>query len=310
MNSLHSTCSQHLNTHAWQPSDQTVVSDESSSSSVKFGDTFRKVEKVIDPDILRRANELIDTDDEFFGWPDKDSYDFERSVSLDRKSKVSKYAQVTQNGNSINYQYNPISYSQGRPILSLTLPRASISASECKKVVQSFFDKINLDTPEPLQQLVSDGIGAMVEMAQWRNRVVRFIGINIIRYPITVKNNQDALPWHRDRHNFSLVVLMNDPLKGGVGYSGGGLNTARENTSLPVERVKVTDYYSERVVPILQGTIEKHTYEKNSGFFFSNQKELMHQGQKAEVCGDNPGSILAEKRLLTIFADTNDPVGR
>ena len=208
-----------------------------------------------------------------------------------RKSEIFKDSLYLNNNGQVNYQY------------SLAFGLNGIQFDEnCQiKNYEHFKNHIETHTSnEELIKLAKNGVENMAKNAQWENKTINFPLINIIRYPITEDNDHSGLPWHRDALGDTTMTVLLNP-KSNNSYVGGGLRTA-ESYDI---NLQIINRFGLLEWPHKKHTEQLHPYEQNSGFLFTNCKHFLHQAQEAKIQPSNTTQTVVEKRLFSIFADSN-----
>ena len=266
-------------------------SGEENKSEVLFGDKFRTVRNIFNPEVLQNANKIIDSDEAFFSDPKELNAPI--GIFCGRKSNIIDGAICFRNNGCINYLYTLVD-----GLMSIQFD----TENKIKNIEDFESHVLGRTQSSELLELARNGMQKMAEISCWANKTISFPLIGIIRYPITNEQNLSGLPWHRDVVGDTTMVVLLSP-KGNEDYVGGGLRVAE----IGGDETKKINSYGYNEWPHKAETEELYQYEQNCGFLFTNCGRLVHQAQEAHIIKSSDAQSMVEKRLFTILADTNKP---
>ncbi|MBO9481304.1 hypothetical protein [Salinisphaera sp. G21_0] len=239
------------------------------SVDVKFGDTFRTIQPVVEPGILQRANDAINID----------SYDFvkDKYQSILRSRLCSQVWQGVDDSQCI-FSLIPEGYPETKVRVQF--------APDARIVNQESFARQLMTSDKALIELAIKGVEVLAGQFSLQGQTVEFVALGIIRNFIRSGGLGGSF-WSRDRGDYSLVMLMNDDSvkEGGPYYTGGGLATAELES-----RDCFGIYYA------TEGSVEDHPFEQNLGHVYSNTGSLIHRFAKAKYVPDETEKQPAKPR--------------
>ncbi|WP_252178663.1 hypothetical protein [Endozoicomonas sp. 4G] len=276
-----------------------ALGEKAVDENIKFGDTFIKVNDVFDKNLLKKVNEEIGKDRRLF--------DVDFICSGFEQKYMSRYFETLESEDlKIDFPDNDIFDDVSMELVNRNL-RIIIRLHPIRERLICHFDKHGkikekkefkekiIDTSsESVKELCCQALEKMAASLGWSDNEVEPIKFFIVRYPLInpdrfkrfswAPENIKGLPWHRDLGRTSMVVQLNDndcEMK----YSGGGLDICR-STPLGI---------------LDESTKETHFYEKNSGFAFTNLKDLVHRGGDIDYECSNNENEAGEKCVMVVL---------
>ncbi|WP_422489648.1 hypothetical protein [Endozoicomonas sp. ALE010] len=240
-----------------------------SSKDVKFGDTFRTIQPVVEPGILQRANDAINID----------SYDFVKDeYNTILKSRLCSRVLPGVDDNQCIFSLIPEGYPETKVRVQF--------APDSRIVNQKSFECQLMTSDKALIDLAIKGVEVLAGQFSLQGQTVELCALRIIRNYIR-SDGLVGTEWFRDRGDYSLVMLMNDDSvkEGGPYYTGGGLATAELEG-----RDCFGIYYATK------GSAEDHPFEKNLGHVYSNTDNLIHRFANAKYVPDETEKQPAKPR--------------
>ena len=248
------------------------------SKDIKFGDTFRRIDRVFEQQTLEAANSVINSDSQYFvADPAMSSLD-SRVCLLVEKGFGRQYV--------IGLFNDYLSLREKKEEVIVAFDR------NCKiSNPGNLLQHLNT-TNEALIELTKEGLEVLANECSLRNCVVDVDHVYIIRNYLTCGHSLESR-WCRNMGQYTLKVQMNyDSSR----YKGGGLQTAELE-----KEVLFTGMFPNKK------TIKSNSFKENRGYVFSNRGDLIHKDQTARQVSNNDGNPVEQRLFMASVSKITSP---
>ena len=248
------------------------------SKDIKFGDIFRRIDQVFQPQTLEAANLVINSDREYFVADPAKSSLHSRVCS----SVVVRYG--GQYALKLFSDYHHRKVKKEEVIVAFD--------RDCKIINPGNLLQHLNTTNEALIELTKEGLEVLADECSLGGCVVDVDHVIIFRNNLSCERSRES-HWHRITGQYTLKVQMNDDSSC---YKGGELETAELKIDNPL-----TGMFPNKK------TIKSNSFKKNRGYLYSNRGDLILKDKTATQVSNNDGNPVEQRIFMASVSKITIP---
>ena len=249
------------------------------SKDIKFGDIFRRIDEVFQPQTLEAANLVINSDSEYFVADPAKSSLHSRVCSLVEEGFGRQYV--------IGLFSDYLSFREKKEEVIVAFDR------NCKIINPGNLLQHLNTTNEALIELTKEALEVLADECSFGGRVVDVDHVYIFRNYLTCGHSREDY-WCRNMGQYTLKVQMNDDSSC---YKGGGLQTAELEKEDPFTTGKFPN----------KETVKTNRFKENRGYVFSNMGDLIHKDETATQVSNNDGNPVEQRLFMATVSKITRP---